>query len=316
MAGSQFGPTSAGYLRPTLAELIDQERNLLLAAIPSLTFAAGSPELAIIEAQAKLRNDEWEARECAFFSFDINNQSGCALDVAAGLQGFTRLADETDDEFKARINDDDSGSGFITDIERGVRALEDVCRVTVYNNTSGIDDASTGNPSGSFEVVYQGGDPTQIAGVVWECSSGATNLGQQSVDYEDNDGICRQVRLTEAQEVPYCVRLTIDAYQTRGGCENQTLENIEQAAFDALSSKDIPIGGPVLAGDISGSIYANVSGIDIVSVEFAPSSVDASGNCTCDNVQESDWQLGSLVIDPREIATFDRSCIVIIARDR
>jgi len=288
----------------------------MLAGRPNLGFTAGSPELAIAEARAKLRNDDWQRRECEFNSFDITTQSGCALDIAARLQGFERRVDETDAEFIARIESSVSGTGFVTGLESAIGGVQDVCRVRVFNNTTQSADPLTGNPGGSYEIVYQGGDTSDIARVAWPCSSGAINIGQQTEFFEDAGGICREVRLTEAVEVPQCVRLVIDTYQLRGGCDNQTFDAITDAALAALQSKDINIGDPIFAGTISTGVYAAVGGIDIVSIEFAPSSVDADGNCTCANVQESDWEAGALRLSHRELATFDRDCIVIISRDR
>ena len=60
-----------------------------------------------------------------------------------------------------------------------------------------------------------------------------------------------------------------------------------------------------------------MGGIDIARIEFAPSSVDpVDGSCTCANVTEDDWQEGALQLSHRELATFDRDCIQVIARDR
>ena len=315
MASGNFGPTSTGYNRPTLAELIQQEQNAMLVGIPGLTFAAGSPELAIAESRAKLRNDDWEAAECSFNSFDLNNQSGCALDVAAGLQGFIRLPNETDAEFLARINATVSGNGFVTDLEAALSQVADLCRVTVFNNTTDSLDPFTGNPPHSFEVVYQGGDAQDVALQTWICSTGATNIGTDTVTFTDADGICRRVNITPVTEVPYCVRLFVDTYEL-GACSNQTFENIQSATLEALQSKSLRIGGPIFAGLISSTVFSQVSGLDITSIQFAPSSVDANGNCTCANVEESDWVDGPLQIGHRSIPTFDFDCIEIIARDR
>lgn len=316
MAGGTFGVTSAGFVRPTLDELIQIEKDSMLAGVPSLTFAAGSPELAIVEARAKAQNADWEARECAFNSFNTANQAGCALDISAKLQGFVRLDGESDADFQARISATESGTGFVSTLETAIGALPDVCRVRVFNNTTSSVDTSTGNPAGSYEVVYQGGDPQAIAQATWDCSTGAINVGNETVRFEDNDGICREVRITQATEVPYCVRLIVDTYQIQGGCTNQTFDSIIDAAFTALSDKSLAIGNPIFAGAISGSVYAAVQGLDIRSIEFAPSSVDVNGDCTCDDVLESDWQNTALDVGHRTIPTFDRDCIIVLARDR
>ena len=315
MAGT-FGPTSAGFIRPTLAELITMEQTAMRSGIPGLAFAAGSPELALSEARAKLLNDQWAAQECAFNGFDITTQSGCALDIAARLQGFARLPNESDVNFIDRINSSVSGTGFVTGLETAISALQGVCRIRVFNNTSTVTDVFTGNPSGSFEVVYQGGDDSQIAEAIWQCSTGAINAGQTTTFFQDANGICREVALTQVTEIPYCIRITVDTYQLRGGCDNQTFENIVDATFGALSDKSINIGDPIFKGLIAPSIHASVGGIDIARIEFAPSSIDPTdGSCTCTNVTEDDWQEGALRLSHRERATFDRDCIQVIARD-
>ena len=317
MASGTFGPTSTGFNRPTLAQLIADEQSYMLAGVPSLTFAAGSPELAIVEARAKASNAEWESRECSYNSLDINNTSGCALDMAARLQGFTRLIGETDQQFLDRINSTVNGTGFVTGLETAISQIQGNCRSVVYNNNTSTDDVVTGNPPSSFEVVYQGGHPEAIALAVWECSTGATNIGTDAVFVEDAGGICREVRITEATETPYCIRLILDTYSVRGGCDNQTFENIIDAANEALQSKSINIGDAIHAGIVSGPIYAAVSGINIRSIEFAPSTIDPiTGDCTCANVTDEDWVPGPLNLGPRELATFDRNCIVVFAQDR
>lgn len=316
MAVENFGPTTTGFIRPTLAELVTQEQDAMRAGVPSLGFLAGSPELAIAEARAKIRNDDWASRECSFNAFDINNVNGCALDIAAGLQGYTRLTDETDDAFKARILGATGSGGFVTSLESAIRALDGVCRVTVFNNTTSITDLTTGNPAGSYEVVYQGGNPQQIAEQVWECSTGAINVGNDTVSFEDVNGYCRDVRLTRANDIPYCVRLTVDTYRTKTSCDNQTFQSIISAAFAALTDKSICIGDAIYAGRISAAIYSAVGGLDIRNIEFSPSSLDAAGACSCENVQEDDWVSGALSLPHRDTPVFDIDCIEIIARDR
>ena len=313
---SNWGPNSTGYVLPTLQELIDEEKSFMLAGNPNLTFPAGSKDLVIVEKRAKARLRDWEARQCEYASQDPCNATGCQLDNRLALLGYKRLEDETDEEFIARWKSSKGDGGWITKIEGKISNLDGVCRVKVWQNTNETVDEFTGLPGGSYEVVFQGGDPKEIAKIIWECSTGCKNIGTDECVFEDENGVCRRIKLTPAVEVPMCIRLRINTYDISCGCTNQTETAIKEAAIAILTSKEgcgRNIGDPIYAGILQQGIA--IPGIGIEGIDTAPSGLDDDGNCTCDLVEDEEWVPGALNLGPRTIPTFDIDCICVLSRD-
>ena len=311
---NNYGVQPSGFIRPTLADLIQEEKDIMLLGWPSLTFAAGSPELAIVEARAKAEDQKWQQLECVYQSFNPCNAEGCALDDRAAIFGIVRQVGEKDAELRRRVKSGTAqGCGFETALQTKLENITGVELVRIYNNTTGGVDAITGNVSGSYEVVIQGGDDTEIAEAIWECSTGATQLGNTSVQITDKSGICRFVRFTRPTETPMCIKLHLTTYDTSCGCDGQNMEAIIDAVYASLTDTGTctrNIGDTIYASSITGPLYAAIKGIDVRRVEFSPSIIAANGDCSCD---EDAFVEGALNLGPRTIPVFDRDCICISA---
>jgi len=322
---NNWGVTPTGYVLPTLAELIAEEQAAMLAGNNQLTLPPGSKDAMIAENRAKIQLRNWQGRQCEYFSRNPCNASGCQLDQALGLLGYTRKVInstlETDEEFPARWKSRGTDGGWVSKLQGQILNMPGVCRVRVWTNEGDFTDPFTGLEPGSYEVVYEeespgSADKEAIAKLVWLCSTGCKRVGKVTCRVEDDQGVCREVKLSPATVVPYCIRIIVNTYDTSCGCDDATETAIRERALEILQTKNKcgrNIGDPIYPGLLQTGL--NVGGIDVVGLEFAPSGVDDDGNCTCDNVPDDGWTAGALNLGHCTVPSFDLDCICVESRD-
>jgi len=276
-SNTNYGVTSAGFIRQTEAEIVQE----IIDCYPAdLKYQPGDYDTNLLEGLTKLRL-KWQERDECNFNAQNNYKlaTGCLLDNAVGALGYTRILGETDEELIARVCDAESGSsgGFESFLESKIREIEGVCRVKIYPPR---DRVKTGNENCQVETVVQGGDKELIAQTIWGCSTGLESVGNTECQFVDQDGNCRVINFSVANEVQYCVRVQFRSFRTDcGTCDGTTLATIQQNIFNILTSKE-KCGGINIGGTIRKGLF-NMPGIEIDKIQLGDVLVIPDISCIC-----------------------------------
>lgn len=181
------------------------------------------------------------------------------------------------------------GSGSTEAIRARLLDLDGVTAAVIFEN-----DTPTVNPDGlpphSIEALVAGGDPDEIAPVIWSNKGGGIYThGSVTETITDSTGASRTVRFSRPEDVPVYVTLTVTA---GSGAPS---ESDVKSVIVATGSK-LELGDGVFASKLSAAIVSMSGVLDVpsITVGTAPAPVGSS-----------------VSISPRQVATFDATNITV-----
>jgi len=187
---------------------------------------------------------------------------------------------------------------------RGIRAalieVGGVINVSVFENNT--DATVDGMPPHSVEALVQGGAAADIAQTLFESvAAGIVTTGGETETVTDDEGIDHDIKFSRPEEVPIYVDITLtkdpDVYPDDG----DDLVKAAIVAYGIDHARNYP-GRNAVASVLSAAILAAVPGIFDVE---PPLIDDAPAPATSTTV----------VIDPRQLATYDAANIAVTSSD-
>lgn len=142
------------------------------------------------------------------------------------------------------------GGGSVPGIRADILDLGDEISCIVLENDA--DTTVDGMPPHSVEAVVQGGDPQDIAEVLFASKSGGikTHGNQSPVSVTDEQGIDHEVRFSRPVEVPVYVAIGLTTVGDYSGFEDEVRTAIRTALITRSSDGYLDIGTDVYAAQI------------------------------------------------------------------
>lgn len=206
---------------------------------------------------------------------------------------------ETDIALRQRWNSSvyDRASAMVEAIQAAIYAqVTGVFSCTVYENDSDLVDAD-GRPPHSIEAVVDGGDPQEIAKVIWRTKAGGIDtFGDVSETVMDSQGIQHVMHFNRPEEIKVWMKVTLAENPDE---EISAAAESEVAAAILAKGQTQKVGEDVILQRYFAAIFASTVGIGYINITAATG--DPAGAYSANNI----------VINPRQIAIFDASRIEV-----
>lgn len=206
---------------------------------------------------------------------------------------------ETDISLRQRWNSSvyDRASAMVEAIQAAIYAqVTGVFSVTVYENDTDFTD-SDGRPPHSIEAVVEGGDPQEIAKVIWRYKAGGIDTyGDVAETIMDSQGTQHVMHFNRPQAVKVWMKVQLS--------ENPD-EIISAAAVSEVAAAILAkgqtqkVGEDVILQRYFATIFSSTVGIGYINITATTG--DTAGSYTASNI----------VINPRQLAMFDASRIEV-----
>lgn len=214
------------------------------------------------------------------------------------------LNEETNEELRARRARSTalSGQNIIDAISAQIEALPDVISVLVLENDTAVDPDANGVPAHSVEAIVRGGADADIAGVLLQNKiPGIPFVGNTNVPgILDSQGVPVDINYTSPTEVSIQVEITLVTttdYPSDG--DDQIVQNIiDYAAGTLVVGRGFGVNDNVVLSEL------------YTPINFVPG--HSVTNLRISKVGEP-LGTANIVIDVRELATFDEADITIIS---
>lgn len=267
--------SDTGFIRPDILDIRAGSESVFTSAFPAMTFEPESLQGALVELHVTIFDELYKLTESVYAGYSLSAASGCLLDARGAEFGLYRNADETDEQFRARLLDPDSRLLTSNNIYDGIYArlagVDGVTAANIFVNNTNAVDADTGLPPHSYEVVVDGGDDDEIAAAIWSQTSGATIVGTTEIAVVDTQGQCRNVRFTRPENVNVCVSVTVRIASSSCGCGTDNTQPIIDAIVNAFADTgecSNNIGDDVHIGTVFAAIHTHIAGLVVEGVKF------------------------------------------------
>ena len=305
MPSDSYGVTDSGFIFPTKTQITEDIQEEIRQSIPTLSFNQNSAETAIVNFMSEVIFDLWQTGYQVFNAQDIQFASGCRLDNLGIRFGVFRLTNESDEQYRLRISQIQSGSGQLSGQAAFDRMYNDLISISgvsdVQINVNSESKFVNGLPPHSFEVMIIGGDNQEIAQTIWRRTPpGITIHGGDDIQITDDQGVCRTIRFTRPFFVPIYIDIRVAKTSIQCGCPtNDTTILVDAVSNYIASEKGVcftRIGQAINIQDF----YAPIYGIQGIGV-------------TCGLMSRDGNEVNQEIInlDRNEVPYFSRECINI-----
>ncbi|GLG01590.1 hypothetical protein Alches_16300 [Alicyclobacillus hesperidum subsp. aegles] len=147
---------------------------------------------------------------------------------------------ETDSQLRARqaVSTEQPSQNMVDSLVAGLAAVPNIGRFKVYENYTNQTDAN-GIPSHSVDCVVEGGDPQDVANVIWlRKGIGCGTYGGTSVEITDSQGVVNTIYYDVPQYVD--IDVTINVKQLQGFTQD-TQAAIANAVYAYLNNAQIGV---------------------------------------------------------------------------
>lgn len=264
------GIQSTGFIRPTLADLLDQtEQKNVEVFGPGLVQTPQTPMGQINGLIADLTSELWEIALEVYQSYDPDQSEGIPLERLARLRLLERAPGESDAALAQAVTNAGVAKVRDADFYRSVLNLDGVTFVRIYANDTGEVDADGMDPH-SVCVVALGGDDEEIATTARRyIVPGISSFGNTMVS-TNVDGFCRSIRIMRPTIVPIEVEVEVIKRADRNGCPPPSNTAIAETMVMNLSgSSQVSNGEDVTAHLIQTAISCVYPSVEVVAVSAA-----------------------------------------------
>ncbi|KQT52231.1 MULTISPECIES: hypothetical protein [unclassified Aureimonas] len=259
-----YGVTPAGFVRPTMAEILDAIEQSNVAIFGSgLIQTAASPMGQWNGLRAEQIMMSWERTEEVYQSYDPRQAEGVPLDRLAALRLLARQPGETDASLSLAITNAGVANTRDADFYRSVLNVSGVTWARIYVNDADEEDDNGMSPH-SVSLAAIGGDDEALALVARRyIVPGITSFGNTRVETEI-DGYCRSIMIHRPVEVPTKLELDIRKWADAGGCPPDPTSAIAATLVANLSDANRPRNGVTLTKHIMSQALCDKPNVEVV----------------------------------------------------
>jgi len=210
---------------------------------------------------------------------------------------------ETDAQLRLRHQNSVAitGKATVDAIQAKLNQIEGVTKAFVDENPTDVT-SPAGLPPHSIECTVKGGTDAAVAQAIWENKGGGIQTyGNITETALDINGTPQEIKFSRPTQVYIHLRITYTPC-FEDALPVDTEAAIKQAAFDYGDS--LEIGSDVIPSRFLGGIYSAVSGIGVMTVEAARTTLPTD--------IPTSYSTDKIVIEPKEESNFDIARIQVI----
>jgi uncharacterized phage protein gp47/JayE len=207
-----FGVTPTGFSLKRFPEILPEiEADNILSFGSGIIQTPQSPLGQWNAMAASIASRNWELFQDVYQSFDPSQATDVTLDNLGLLAGVTRLTDENDTSFRARIIGGGANEYLNTDALNAIKSVAGVTCAFLYENASDSTD-KYGIASHTVAWCVVGGDDIAVANVIesWT-ENGIGTFGNTAVSVNDVTGVCRTVNILRPKMIPCLLNIVVDS---------------------------------------------------------------------------------------------------------
>jgi len=212
---------------------------------------------------------------------------GVRLDQLGSFRRIDRLANESDDAYRARLlQQQDQTQTAVAALQAALTDVAGVTNVQIYYNTSGISN-QRGQQALTASIIVEGGSDIDVANTIANnLVFGLGLLGNTSINIDDN-GLCRTIRFIRPEIVQFTIDVTTSAVQSIGSCGGTSVANVKDILTTTFAEQFSRPNLLITSEYLKARLLAD--GIGVASLTMFDGSVD--------QVQLTSSELATLSVD-------------------
>lgn len=233
-----WGVTPQGFRRPPMSVIKAWvETDMMTVFGPDVIQTAQTPlgqyNGLMIETLTRL----FEFAEQIYLSNDPDQAEGIALDILGRIRLLQRGVDETEEDFRRAISNNDRARVDVQDLVRAVRNVAGVTYVEVFLPEDGQLDEFTVPPM-TVAIAVEGGDDQELATVIRDyLVPGVNTFGNASVTGEI-DGLCRTFHITRPVATRVTLQINVRTMKDRNDCAPPATSDMRRVIAEEMNLRN------------------------------------------------------------------------------